>query len=110
MHVSLMGDPTLRLHPVSPARNLRTQKGGPKTTLLRWDSALESPLGYHVYVSLAPGGPFRRLTTVPIVERRLSVLNSSRTRIFMVRAVKLEWTASGSYLNQSQGVTVTDSH
>ena len=107
MHVALMGDPTLRLHPVSLPRNLRTLKNNPHTTLLRWDAALEPVAGYHVYVSFAKDGPFRRITTVPLVERRLSVLNSSRTRVFMVRAVKLEWTASGSYVNQSQGLTVT---
>ena len=107
MHVSLMGDPTLRLHPIAPPRNLHTLKSSPTTNLLRWQPSPDTIAGYHIYVSLSPGGPFRRLTTVPVVARRFSVLNSTRTRTFMVRAVKLEWTASGSYLNQSQGAIVT---
>ena len=107
MHVSLMGDPTLRQHILSPPRNLRTRKAGPNTTLLRWDAAREPVAGYHVYVSAFEGGPFRRLTHVPLAGKRFSVGNSSRTKTYMVRAVKMESTLSGTYLNQSQGLRVT---
>ena len=106
MHVALMGDPTLRLHPLSPPRNLRTRKDS-ATTLLRWNAALEPVAGYHVYVSTQEGGPFRRLTSVPLAGKRFSVANPSRTKTYMVRAVKVESTPSGTYINQSQGLTVT---
>ena len=107
MHVSLMGDPTLRLHPLSPPRNLRTLEGSTGTILLRWDAAMEPVAGYHIYVSSSPVGPFRRLTSVPVAGKRFSVANPSRTKTYMVRAVKMESTPSGTYLNQSQGVMVT---
>ena len=107
MHVSLMGDPTLRLHPLSPPRNLRARKGSPGTTLLRWDAALEPVAGYYVYVSPSPGGPFRRLTALPLVGKRFSVGKSSRTKTYMVRAARMESTPSGTWLNQSQGLTLT---
>ena len=107
MHVALMGDPTLRQHTLSPPRNLRTRKTSSNTTLLRWDAAREPVSGYHIFVSPSQSGPFRQLTTLPLSEKRFIVGNSSRTKTYMVRAVKMESTLSGTYLNQSQGLMIT---
>src|SRR6185436_2670198 len=48
VHVALMGDPTLRMDPVSPPANL-TAAANAGTVTLNWSDSLDSILGYHVY-------------------------------------------------------------
>src|SRR5690606_9502073 len=47
-HIALMGDPTLRMHPVAPASAFSgTRNGG--VALLTWKASPDTVLGYHVY-------------------------------------------------------------
>jgi hypothetical protein len=103
IHIALMGDPTLRLHPVAPASNLNASTNG-NTVALSWTASNDSAIvGYHVYRgSLASG--FTRLTSSPIAETNFADTLGSPTAAYMVRAIKLENTTSGSYHNASQGV------
>ncbi len=108
VHIALMGDPTLRLTPVAPVSDL-TANPGIHTAALSWTPSLETVDGYHVYRSSNPGGPFARVTSSPLGSTSFTdsgVPGGSWT--YMVRAVKVETSASGSYANASQGVVRID--
>ena len=104
VHIALMGDPTLRLTPVAPVSNLAVNPGI-HTAALTWTGSLETVDGYHDYRSSNPAGPFTRVTSSPLGSTSFTdsgVPGGSWT--YMVRAVKVETSASGSYGNASQGL------
>lgn len=104
IHVSLHGDPTLRMHPVKPVSALNSTSA-PGTARLAWTaSSDQSIVGYHVYRSTTPVGPFEKITLNPISETLLADSPPAGTYTYMVRAIKLEESASGTYFNPSQGV------
>ncbi len=103
VHVALMGDPTLRLHPVAPARSFSGSRNG-STATLSWQSSTDSVVGYHVYRASSLSGPYTRLTNSVVSGTSYTDNNSSSGAHYMVRAVKLESTPSGSYYNASQGL------
>jgi hypothetical protein len=102
VHIALMGDPTLRLHIVAPpsALSCRTADGNVQ---LAWQPSPDAEVTYHVYGAPDEKGPFTRLTEIPLRETRYSP-SAAKSKIYMVRAVRLEIGASGSYINASQGV------
>jgi hypothetical protein len=103
IHIALMGDPTLRLHSVAPVGSLGgTAAAG--TVTLAWTPSPDSPLGYHVYRALSAAGPFTRLTSSPLSVTSFLDSSAPSGATYMVRAVKLENTPSGSYYNASQGM------
>jgi hypothetical protein len=59
--------------------------------------------GYHVYRAATSAGPFTRLNTDLISATNFTDAVQA-TNTYMVRAVKLEVSASGSYYNASQGI------
>jgi hypothetical protein len=104
IHIALMGDPTLRMHVVAPPANLTLTENGNNVTL-NWTPTTESVIGYHVYRAANTNGPYARLTSTPVTCTSYTdtgVAPSSRCG-YMVRAVKLETSASGTYYNASQG-------
>lgn len=108
VHIALMGDPTLRMHPVGPVANLTGIARGSQLVTLNWTPSSDAVLGYHVYRAANRSGPFARLTSSLVT----SAAFTDRTaplgaNVYMVRAVKLEITPSGSYYNPSQGIFVT---
>ena len=98
VHVALMGDPTLRLHRVAPPSDLAVRKEG-----LEWKASPDADVSYHVYHAAQEKGPYVRLTESPIKETRY-VPTSPKPGVYMVRAVRLETGASGSYVNASQAL------
>ncbi|MCE9614839.1 MAG: tandem-95 repeat protein [Lentisphaerae bacterium] len=104
-HVALMGDPTLRLLPVAPPTDLSVAPSGSDAELAWQPSADPAILGYHVYRSDGPSAAFARIST-ELVTTTNYVDTGARTGTvtYMVRAVKLEQTPSGSYSNLSQGL------
>lgn len=106
VHIALMGDPTLRMHPVIPPANL-TGIATDEGLRLQWEPSTDSNLvGYHVYRSTAGlNGPFARITgTQPVADASFVHAAYTRSSTYMVRAVKLEQSASGTYFNASQGI------
>jgi uncharacterized repeat protein (TIGR01451 family) len=107
VHVALMGDPTLRMHPVAPPSGLTAVPSGGKVTL-NWAASPDSAVGYNVYRSPSPFGPFTRLNGSLIAGTGFldAAVSSAAagTYTYMVRAIKLETSASGSYFNASQGI------
>lgn len=106
VHAALMGDPTLRMQPVAPPQALfiTTNRSGGVT--LSWAASPDPVLGYHVYRASTASGPFTRLTTNPLANTTYTdPLVSSN--VYMVRAIALQASASGTYLNASQGIYQT---
>jgi hypothetical protein len=103
IHLGLMGDPTLRLHPVAPPSSVSANSG-----TLTWNASPDSVLGYHVYRASTANGPFARITSSPVTGTSYTD-NASGTFVYMVKAVKLQSSASGTYYNTSQGITTTGS-
>ncbi len=104
IHVALMGDPTLRLHPVLPAANLNGAANG-AIAALTWSASGDSAIvGYHVYRRPAAGSAFTRLTSAPLAATSFTDTSSTAGATYMVRAIKLENTPSGSYHNPAQGI------
>jgi MBG domain (YGX type)/Bacterial Ig domain len=103
VHIALMGDPTLRMHIVAPPTNLVAVANGSGGVDLSWNASLDTVLGYHVYRAPTAAGPFTRLTT-NLVGGTGYTDPAVTTNVYMVRAVKLEVSGSGSYYNASQGI------
>jgi hypothetical protein len=100
---AFLGDPTLRLQILAPAKNLTAS--GRRNVTLTWTGSPETDQ-YFVYRS-ANGldGPWKRLTTGPIMGNRFTDESSpSGQKLYQVRAAKLTVTGSGSFTNLSQGV------
>lgn len=126
LQANLMGDPTLRLHSVAPpAKVTATSAAGGIT--LNWLASPDSGLsGYHVYRSTSPTGPFTRITGVTATGANptgtcLSIatltytdtdaaLTADTAYTYLVKTVKMETSASGTYANQSVGEAVTLTH
>jgi hypothetical protein len=104
IHIALMGDPTLRLHAVVPVSDVRGTIAGSTTTLAWTPSTDTALLGYHVYRGASLRGPFTRLTKSPIAGSTFADAATVPGAVYMVRAIKLESTTSGSYENAAQGV------
>lgn len=102
-HVSLLGDPTLRMHVVAPPAALTVASNGTGGVMISWSAAPDTVLGYHVYRATTAAGPFTRINPDLIVGTAFTDPEST-TNVYMVRAVKLEVSASGSYYNASQGI------
>ncbi len=103
VHIALMGDPTLRLHPVAPPRELTGLTNASGGIDLRWAAPAEGVLGYHVYRAPAAGGPYARLTGSLVTGTAYTDATFTAERFYMVRAITLQRSASGTYYNASQG-------
>ncbi|PWU18631.1 MAG: hypothetical protein C5B50_08580 [Verrucomicrobia bacterium] len=102
IHIALMGDPTLRMHVVAPPGPLSSQAKG-RSINLSWTPSIDSVVGYHVYRATDLEGPFKRLTSTPLTGTNYLDKEGSVAANYMVRAVKLETSASGTYYNPSEG-------
>ncbi|MFI5171957.1 MAG: T9SS type A sorting domain-containing protein [Chitinophagales bacterium] len=109
VHIALMGDPTLRMHIVRPVENVTCSIATGWENVIAIDyTASTDPnvIGYYVYRSDSEFGKYIRITDEIINyspyadESPLNGLN-----YYMVRAVALKETPSGSYYNLSTGVT-----
>ena len=98
IHLGLMGDPTLRLHIVAPPSNVSASAGQ-----ITWSASPDSVVGYHVYRAATAAGPFTRVTTSPVTGTSYPTSDNS---VYMVKAVKLQSSPSGTYYNSSQGITI----
>jgi hypothetical protein len=108
VHIALMGDPTLRLHPVVPPSNLTATTPGSSITLSWSPSSDSSIVGYHVYRAATVGGPYTRVTgSSPVTGNSFNDTPPAGDYSYMVRAIKLETSGSGSYYNPSTGIFVS---
>lgn len=101
-HVALMGDPTLRLHPVPMVRNLTALQEGSKINL-SWENTDPEQNLFAVYLVNDES-----IQLLDMVENENSYTIQCPTpnakMTIMVKAVELTETASGSYYNGSTGL------
>ena len=103
VHIALMGDPTLRMHPVLPPTALTAARNGANISL-SWTASPDANQGYLVYRSGSATGPFTKLTASPITATSFTDPNAAAGNYtYEIRAVKLETSGSGTYFNSSQG-------
>ncbi|MDD5673353.1 MAG: fibronectin type III domain-containing protein [Chitinivibrionales bacterium] len=123
VHYALMGDPTLRLHVVAPPLNCAATSSTNSITLTWTASSDAAVSGYHVYRSTSAAGPFVRITgdaatganptgtplsstTTTYTDNDASLVTGN-SYTYLVKAVKIETSPSGTYANQSSGAAVT---
>jgi hypothetical protein len=104
IYIELLGDPTLRLEPISPTSNLSAAVNG-SGVALNWSPSTDSVAGYHVYRATSASGPFTRLTSSLVTGTAFNDPSvPAGSYKYMVRAIALQINPSGSYYNPSQGV------
>jgi hypothetical protein len=108
VHIALMGDPSLRNDVVAPASNVSVTDIGPYNQLT-WSPSPEPVRGYHVYFKGEEDADFVLLneTPHPDIAYTHDCVADTGLLTYMVRAVALQQSPSGTYYNLSQGVTDT---
>jgi hypothetical protein len=106
IHVALMGDPTLRMYVVKPPSNVQVVANQAGASILTWDAPATTVLGYHIYRAKTIQGPFERISTNIITNNYFEDSTAQgQSYVYMVKSVVLESTPSGTFYNQSQGIT-----
>ncbi len=104
--INLLGDMSLRAHVVYPPSGLNVSINEKEVSLDWTASSDPDVLGYHIYRRTDPTKHFKRVNLELITGTSFvdpCVLEPTEYQ-YMVRAVKLQETASGSYYNLSQGI------
>ncbi|MCB9244988.1 MAG: T9SS type A sorting domain-containing protein [Flavobacteriales bacterium] len=107
IHIALMGDPTLRMYMFDPPKNLTlTTNGSRNEVAISWTpSAADGVIGYHLYYSWSPTGPYVKVNHDLITANQYNHTAPFDGDVYyMVRAERLETTPSGSFYNLSQGI------
>ncbi len=109
VHTGLMGDPTLRLLPVEPPKNLQAVSSLGQVQLTWAGSSEAGLLGYLVFRGTSRTGPFTRLT--PSVIAGTSFTDTTgvpgTTYTYLVKTVVRSTTPSGTFHNASAGSAAT---
>jgi hypothetical protein len=109
VHIGLMGDPTLRLNYFAPPDSLTASLESSNSAVrLNWEASSDSnTIGYYVYRSQNELNNSTPINSTLITG--LTFLDNTPaegTNYYLVKALKLSITPSGSYYNLSQGVEV----
>lgn len=110
-HMQYHGDPSLRLFQVYPISNLTHTIVNGNELQLDWTASVESDIvGYHVYKSTSEFGAYQKISSSLITSTTYTDTNiTNSNEWYMVRAVKLQVTGSGTYLNPSTGIFIQSS-
>jgi hypothetical protein len=105
VHVALMGDPALRMHPVPTARAC-SAIGLPDNKLkLQWHPAEEKSIaGYLIFRADKLSGPYTLLNKEPVDGTEYTVSGVKPEDVYMIKTLALQNSGSGSYWNTSQGI------
>ena len=105
IHISLLGDPTTRMHYITPPSNLVVVNNNNDADLT-WVTSPDAVLGYNVY-RLDPNATSYVKVNSSLVTGTTFTDNTVAVgglNTYIVKAVQLKTTASGSYFNQSLGI------
>lgn len=108
VHISLMGDPSLRMQYVQPPSQLTVKAStNGQQAVLSWKVSPDNRvMGYHIYRADSLLGMYKQITKSPVIGATYSDMTPKNgNNAYMVRAVLLEETPSGSYYNQSLGIS-----
>jgi len=102
-HISLLGDPTLRLHPVKPPSLLKAELTD-GDVILKWEASPEATHGYFIYRQTE--GEARQLIAENYDDLEFTdpCMIPDKSYVYLVKAIRLEKSASGSYFNTSQAI------
>ena len=108
VHIALMGDPSLRNDVVAPVKNVIASRLG-EGAEISWEASDDDVMGYHVYAKSDQSPDYIRLNNDPVLTGSYvhPCLPDTGLHIFMVRALMLQESPSGTYYNLSQGMTDT---
>jgi len=105
IHIALMGDLTLKQNVLAPPQSVSiasTLTGFGKT--INWTPSSDVVLGYYVYRSENEFEGYRLISNLISGNSFTDSIGTDGTKHYLVRAMKLETTPSGSYYNLSEGV------
>ncbi|MEI6520124.1 MAG: chitobiase/beta-hexosaminidase C-terminal domain-containing protein [bacterium] len=106
VHIALMGDPSLRMHPVAPPTNVKITVNG-NSAKIDWTASTDTVLGYNVYRTNVKKGTYTKVNTNLITGVTYTDNAKPANAVaYMVRAIKLQTSSSGTYNNISQGAYV----
>lgn len=104
VHVALLGDPTLRFHPIMPPAQLTGSAENGAMTLTWASSSAEHLKGYAVYKQRISDGEFTRMGSELVAGTTFTDSAYAEGDRYMVRAVALTTSPSGTYWNGSEGL------
>jgi hypothetical protein len=104
VHTALLGDPTLQWYYVNPPNDLNASEQEHRVHL-SWEASTEEVMGYHVYRKMSTDSVFERLTNEAVTNTEYtdSCLVAGKQYDYLVRALDLVESASGSYYRLSLG-------
>ena len=105
VHISLQGDPSLRLHYIAPPSAMAAVEDANHTVHLSWTGSTEIVAGYYVYRKKLTDINWTQLNSSLLAGFMYndSTLSSGGDYQYMVRAARDQQTASGTYENLSLG-------
>jgi hypothetical protein len=108
IHIALMGDPTLRNDIVAPVSGVVATTSGINCNL-SWTASPDIVLGYNIYMKNDTMTEYIRVNQNPVTGTSFtdSCLLYPGVYSYMVRALVLQSSPSGTYYNLSQGITDT---
>jgi hypothetical protein len=106
VHVALMGDPTLRMIYLSAPPTALSASLGINAVKLTWNAPSIKVPGYNIYRADATGDTLLQINTALVTATTFTdSLPLVDSNIYVVRAAELTTTPSGSWWNESGGVT-----
>ncbi len=107
VHVALMGDPTLRMqYPSDPPQALSASVVNGNSVKLTWSAPTLNQMSYNVYRAHATGDTLVMITPSPISTTSYTDNAPLKdSNIYVIRAVTLTTSPSGSYWNESGGIS-----
>jgi hypothetical protein len=104
--LAIMGDPTLRLHILTPPANVSAVASN-GSVQVSW-SGSEPGAQFYVYRSASAYGPYTRISSAVVSGTSFTDSSpSSGQKVYMVRALKPVTVGNGTYTNISQGAIGT---
>lgn len=105
VHIALLGDPSLRLHYIAPPTSISVIENASHNVTINWTASTETVLGYNVYRKLSNAINWTQLNSSIITTTSYADnLTNGGDYEYMVRAVRDQTTASGTYQNLSLGI------
>ena len=104
-HIALMGDPTLRLHPVVPPENVLVEATPGIGAQMSWSGSTDEQVhGYKVWKCDADGAWYSIADQVSDTQWLDTAIVPGQVYRYKVQAIKRETSPTGIYWNRSQAV------